>query len=160
MDTLRAGLEHNERDAPMADRTSSSITISARKSEVMTAIADFPAYPTWAEGIKSAEVLSTGDGDRAEQVRFTLEAGPIKDTYVLAYTWDGDDAVRWDLAERGKMLSGMSGSYRLADRDGGTAVTYELTVDVSIPMIGMFKRKAEKMIIDTALKGLKRHVEQ
>jgi hypothetical protein len=143
---------------PMADRTSSSITINAGKSGIMTAIADFPSYPTWAEGIKAAEVLSNGAQDRADRVRFTLEAGPIKDTYVLAYDWD-DDAVRWDLAERGKMLSGMSGSYRLTDRGGGTEVTYELTVDVSIPMIGMFKRKAEKIIIDSALKGLKRHVE-
>jgi hypothetical protein len=144
----------------MADRTSSSITINAGKSEVMTAIADFPAYPAWADGVKSAEVLATGAGDRAERVRFALEAGPIKDTYVLAYAWDGDDAVRWDLAERGKVLSAMSGSYRLADEGEGTGVTYELTVDVSIPMIGMLRRKAEKMIIDTALKGLKRHVER
>ena len=38
-------------------------------------------------------------------------------------------------------------------------MTYELAVDVRIPMIGMVKRKAEKRIIDSALKGLKRHVE-
>jgi hypothetical protein len=144
----------------MADRTSSNITINAGKPTVMTAIADFDAYPAWAEGIKSAEVLSTGHEGRAEKVRFTLEAGPIKDTYVLAYDWAGDDAVRWELAERGKVLSGMSGSYRLADQADGTAVTYELAVDVSIPMIGMLKRRAEKMIIDSALKGLKRHVER
>lgn len=144
----------------MADRTTSSITINSDRSRVMAAIADFPSYPAWAEGIKSAEVLATGAGDRAERVRFTLEAGPIKDTYVLAYDWEGDEAVRWDLAERGKVLSGMTGSYRLANRDGATDVTYELAVDVSIPMIGMLKRKAEKTIIDTALRGLKRHVER
>jgi hypothetical protein len=143
----------------MADRTSSSITINAGKPEVMAAIADVATYPEWADGIKSTEVLTTGDGGRPEHVRFTLEAGPIKDTYVLAYAWESDDVVRWDLSERGKMLSGMSGSYRLADRSDGTEVVYELAVDVSIPMLGMFKRKAEKMIIDTALKGLKRHVE-
>lgn len=150
----------------MADRTSSSITINSGKSAVMTAIADFAAYPTWADGVTSAEVLSTGAGERADRVRFTLEAGPIKDTYVLAYAWDGDDAVTWDLAERGKVVTGMSGSYRLAGRAGGSAgvaatdVTYQLAVDVSIPMIGMVKRRAEKMIIDAALKGLKRHVER
>jgi hypothetical protein len=38
-------------------------------------------------------------------------------------------------------------------------VTYRLRVDVSIPMIGMLKRRAEKVIIDTALKGLKQRVE-
>jgi hypothetical protein len=39
-------------------------------------------------------------------------------------------------------------------------VTYELAVDVRIPMIGMVKRKGEKRIIDSALKGLKRRVER
>jgi hypothetical protein len=146
----------------MAERTSSSININSGKSAIMMAIADFAAYPTWAEGIKAAEVLSTGDSGRADHVRFTLEAGMIKDSFVLAYTWEGDDAVRWDLAERGKAVTGMSGSYRLAGTDvaAGTDVTYELTVDVSIPMLGMLKRRAEKMIIDSALKGLKRHVER
>ena len=42
---------------------------------------------------------------------------------------------------------------------GGTLVTYRLAVDLNIPMLGMFKRKAEKVIIDTALKGLKKRVE-
>jgi hypothetical protein len=38
-------------------------------------------------------------------------------------------------------------------------VTFELTVGVRIPVIGMLKRRAEKTIIDTALKGLKLRVE-
>jgi len=143
----------------MADRTSSSISISATGSEIMAVIADFPAYPGWAEGITAAEIVSTGDYGRAERVRITLEAGPIKDTYVLAYDWNDDDAVHWNLAERGTMLTGMTGAYRLAERGGNTEVTYELAVDVRIPMIGMVKRKAEKRIIDTALTGLKRRVE-
>lgn len=146
----------------MADRTSSSIVINAGRSEVMKAIADFPAYPSWAEGIKSAEVLAEGQNGRAEQVRFSLEAGPIKDSYVLAYEWEGDESVRWSLAVPGSMLSGMTGSYVLTEQETGsgrTEVVYELAVDIKIPMIGMFKRKAEKIIIDAALKGLKRHVE-
>ena len=48
---------------------------------------------------------------------------------------------------------------RDARRRGGTEVTYRLAVEVSIPMIGMLRRKAEKVIIDTALKGLKKRVE-
>jgi hypothetical protein len=54
----------------------------------------------------------------------------------------------------------MDGCYRLADTADGTEVTYELAVDVRIPMIGMLKRKAEKMIIDTALKELKKRAER
>jgi hypothetical protein len=40
-----------------------------------------------------------------------------------------------------------------------TTVTYTLTVDLNMPMIGMFKRKAEKTIIGGALDGLKKKVE-
>jgi len=49
----------------------------------------------------------------------------------------------------------------LAPLEGGkkTEVTYQLTVDVKIPMLGMIKRKAEKVIIDRALDGLKKRVE-
>lgn len=144
----------------MADRTSSSITIDADKPAVMAAIADFATYPKWADGIKSADVVSEGADGRPERVRFVLDAGLIRDEYVLSYEWDGDDAVTWTLAERGTMLADMNGSYRLSEQaDGEVLVTYELAVEVAIPMIGMVKRKAEKRIIVTALKGLKRHVE-
>lgn len=59
------------------------------------------------------------------------------------------------------MLRALDGSYRLASLNNGasTEVTYQLTVDVKIPMLGMIKRKAEKVIIDRALDGLKKRVE-
>ena len=49
---------------------------------------------------------------RAEQVHFELEAAPIKDSYTLAYDWQGDSAVTWNLVE-GKMLKAMEGAYEL-----------------------------------------------
>lgn len=125
----------------------------------MTVIADFAAYPAWASGVKSAEVVEDGDGGRPRRVRFSLDAGVVKDSYVLGYDWAGDAAVRWHLAEPGTVVSGMTGGYLLAGRGGATEVTYELTVDVRIPMPGMLKRRAEKTIIDAALKGLKKRAE-
>ena len=59
----------------------------------------------------------------------------------------------------GNMLRVMDGSYQLKANGAKTTVTYTLTVDINLPMIGMFKRKAEKTIIDNALKGLKKRVE-
>nr|MBA2445438.1 cyclase [Nocardioidaceae bacterium] len=97
---------------------------------------------------------------QAEQVFFDFDASPIKDQYTLGYDWNGNKAVHWNLAEKGKMLTAMDGAYELEGGDsGGTEVTYRLAVDISIPMIGMLKRKAEKVIIDNALKGLKKRVE-
>jgi len=52
----------------------------------------------------------------------------------------------------------MDGTYLLDDHGASTTVHYRLAVDVRIPMIGMIKRKAERIIVDTALKGLRRRV--
>jgi ribosome-associated toxin RatA of RatAB toxin-antitoxin module len=143
----------------MAEQTTSSIVISAEPEAVMAVIADFEAYPSWAQGVKKAEPVEQGPAGRAEQVYFELDASPIKDAYTLSYDWNGDESVTWSLVE-GKMLKAMDGAYELSDRgDGSTEVSYRLAVDISIPMIGMLKRKAEKVIIDTALKGLKKRVE-
>ncbi len=143
----------------MAEQTSSSIVIDAPPAAVMDVIADFAAYPDWAKGVKQATVRAQGEGGRAQEVFFSLDVAPIKDEYTLAYTWNGDHDVTWTLAE-GKMLRALDGAYVLSDRgDGSTEVTYRLALDVSIPLIGMIKRKGEKILIDTALKGLKQRVE-
>jgi carbon monoxide dehydrogenase subunit G len=139
-------------------RTSSDIVIAAPRADIMAVIADFAQYPEWATGVRRADVVS-GDESRPDQVHFVLDAGPIRDEYDLGYTWDDDNGVRWKLVRAGSMLTDMDGTYELDEVDAGTQVTYTLAVDVSIPMLGMLKRKAEKVIIDTALKGLKRRVE-
>ena len=143
----------------MAEQTSSSIVVDAPPADVMAVIADFESYPEWAKGVQKAEVVDPGTGDRADQVYFALDVSPIKDEYTLAYDWDGDREVTWTLVE-GNMLRALDGAYTLVDRgDGSTEVTYRLALDVSIPLIGMLKRKGEKILIDTALKGLKKRVE-
>jgi ribosome-associated toxin RatA of RatAB toxin-antitoxin module len=144
----------------MAEQTTSSIVVDAAPDAVMDVIADFDAYPQWAKGVTTAETVVEGsDGGRAEQVFFALDVSPIKDEYTLSYVWDGDRRVTWTLVE-GKMLRALDGAYELRDRgDGSTEVTYRLALDVSIPLIGMLKRKGEKILIDAALKGLKKRVE-
>jgi len=143
----------------MAEATSSSITIAAPPERVMAVIADFAAYPEWADQINAVEVLAPGSAGRAERVRFTMDAGAIKDSYTLDYTWAPDGrSVSWTLV-KGQIQKAQDGSYALAGKGDSTTVTYSLAVDLNIPMIGMLRRKAEKVIIDTALKGLKRRVE-
>jgi Polyketide cyclase / dehydrase and lipid transport len=144
----------------MAAMTSSRIMIAAPRADVMAVIADFSAYPQWASAVRGAEVLGSDASGRASRVRFRLDAGVVKDTYVLGYDWDDDAGVRWDLAEPGSVISGMSGRYLLADRDGATEATYDLAVDLRVPMPGLLKRRAEKTIIQTALNGLKNRAER
>ncbi len=146
----------------MAEQTTSSIVVAAPPGVVMDVIADFDSYPSWATGVKQADVRSRheqgSEAGRAEQVYFVLDVAPIKDQYTLAYAWQGDRQVSWHLVE-GTMLRSLDGAYVLSEVPGGTEVTYRLALDVSIPLIGMLKRKGEKILIDTALKGLKKRVE-
>ncbi|GGO81973.1 SRPBCC family protein [Wenjunlia tyrosinilytica] len=144
----------------MAEHTRSSITIDATPAEVMGVISDFAKYPEWTGEVKEAEILKVGPDGRAEQVKLVLDAGAIKDAHTLAYTWEGDRMCSWSLV-KSQMLRSLDGSYSLAPVGDGshTEVTYQLAVDVKIPMLGMIKRKAEKVIIDRALSGLKKRVE-
>jgi uncharacterized membrane protein len=142
----------------MADQSTQSIVVDAPSADVMTVIADFPAYPQWAASVKKVEVLEEGADGRARRVRFAIDQAMIRDEYVLEYTWDGDRKVSWTLVE-GQLQKRNDGSYTLAERDGSTEVTYAITIDVNMPLIGMLKRKAEKVILDTALKELKKRVE-
>ena len=142
----------------MAHQSTESIVVHAPAREVMEVIADFPAYPEWVAAAKKVEVIEPGPDGRARQVHFVLDAGAIKDDYVLEYTWDGDHRVTWTLV-KGQMQKSQQGSYTLTESDGDTEVTYDLTIDLQIPMLGMIKRKAEKVILDTALKELKKRVE-
>lgn len=146
----------------MADSTKSSVSIQAPPAEVLDVIADFDGYPEWTGQIKKAEILSEDEQGWPLQVQLTLDAGVIKDTYVLAYTWDvqedGTGVVSWELV-KSSILKSLDGVYRLSGSGEHTDVIYELTVDLSISVIGMLRRKAEKTIIETALKGLKKRVE-
>ncbi|MDQ3405754.1 MAG: SRPBCC family protein [Actinomycetota bacterium] len=144
----------------MADESTQSIVVEAPAERIMAVIADFPAYSEWAKAFKRAEVLSRDADGRAEQVAFTLDAGPFQDTYTLGYTWAADGlTVDWNLV-KGQMQRSQRGRYALTPDGDRTTVTYTLSVQLVVPMIGLFRRKAEKVIMDTALKELKRHVER
>jgi hypothetical protein len=78
---------------------------------------------------------------------------------VYSYA-DDISRIEWHLLAPSRMQRAQDGSYDLAgNADGTTTVTYTLAVELSIGMLGMFKRKAEKMIMDSALRELKRRVE-
>ncbi len=143
----------------MPERTSGEITISASAAAVMQVIADLRAYPEWSEGIDEVEVLDSFPDGRPQRARFSFNPGPIADTFVLEYEWDGDSSVSWVLTE-GTLVKAQEGRYTLAVEDSGAVlVTYELAVELSIPMIGKIRARAEKMIVKTALVGLKNRVE-
>jgi ribosome-associated toxin RatA of RatAB toxin-antitoxin module len=145
----------------MADTSTQSIVIAAQASRVAEVICDFGRYPEWVTAAKSVEVTEEYDDGYASQVRFVLDAGVVADEYTLAYEYAEDiSRIEWHLVEPSKMQKAQDGSYDIVDNgDGTVTVTYTLSVELALGMLGMFKRKAEKVIMETALNELKRRVE-
>jgi len=143
----------------VADNTSQTIYIDADPGTVMQVIADIASYPQWVSEYKETEVLEADAEGYPKTARLVLDAAVLKDTMVLAYVWPPDHkSVRWSLVSS-SLLRALDGAYHLAPKGSGTDVTYELSVDLVIPMIGLLKRKAERRLTDTALKDLKKRVE-
>lgn len=143
----------------MADKTNQTIYIDADPAEVMKAIADIESYPDWINEYKEVEVLEATDDGYPKKARMLMDAGIFKDTLIMNYQWPDDrESLSWTL-ESSSLLKSLEGSYLLAPKGSGTDVTYELAVDLAVPMIGMLKRKAERRLIDGALKDLKKRVE-
>ena len=146
----------------MAESTTSSIVIRATPKQIMDVIADVESYPEWTPGVSHVEAITVFDDalERVAEARFVMDQAGIRDEHVYVYTWDEHDEVRWELREPGRMVKALHGVYTMRARDDQTTeVSYSLAVDVAIPMLGMMRRKAEKVITDTALKGLKKRVE-
>ncbi len=145
----------------MAETSTQSIVIAAPPERVVEVICDFPRYPEWVSAVKRAEVTEEYEDGYASQVKFVLDAGVVQDEYTLVYEYAEDlSRIQWRLAGPSKIQKAQDGSYDIEQNpDGTSTVTYTLAVELSIGMLGMFKRKAEKMIMDSALRDLKRRVE-
>jgi len=145
--------------ATVADRTAQTIYVDADPRTVMAVIADIASYPEWVSEYTAAEVLDADPEGYPLLARLVLDAAVLKDTMVLQYDWPAEhDSVRWSLVSS-SLLTALNGTYVLTPSGAGTEVTYELAVDVAIPMIGLLKRKAERRITGTALTDLKKRVE-
>lgn len=144
----------------MADASTKSVEMAADPAAIMDTIADVAAYPEWAGAVKTVTVTEAGtSANRPRRVRFELDAGAFKDTYELQYTWAADGlSVSWTLVQ-GKLQKAQIGSYVLRPGATSTTVTYSLTVQLTIPLIGPLRRTAEKRIMDTALEELRKRVE-
>lgn len=139
----------------MTEGTFQTIEIDAPAGDLYDVVADIGSYPEWATGVKEVEVLESDADDRVIRARFVLE-GFIKEIeYVLEYTHDRPNSLTWRSVESDdvKMLEG---SYTFNPVDGSTEVVYALTVEPNFTIPGFIRRQAERQIVTTALKGLRK----
>lgn len=144
----------------MAESAHERITVNAAPDEVYGVAIDFGNYPRWAKDVKSAQVLSTDEDGRGLQVEYRAAAMGRSMRYVLEYDYsDAPDAFRWQLLE-GDMLRRLDGQYAFAADGDSTRVTYDLAVELAIPLPGLIKRRASGLIMGNALRELKNECER
>ncbi len=124
----------------------------------MDVIADVEAYPDWISGVDAANAEELQESGRPASATFHGNLGMIRDSYTVAYDW-AETEVSWHLTN-GDKISDLHGTYVCTDLgDGTTEVEYRLAVELVVPVVSMLRRRGEKAVIDSALKGLKRRVE-
>lgn len=149
----------------MADRASERTIIRATPDAIFAVIADYDAYPQWATHIKSVDVQRLDDDGRAGLVAYRAAAMGRSAAYVLEYFYGTNPLrVSWRLAH-GDLVRRLDGRYLLVPLEDDavgprTEVTYELEVEVSMPMPGFVRRRAESSILRSALEELRAWIEE
>ena len=147
----------------MPDQATERTTIDASPERVLAAALAFEDYPSWAHDIKETEVLERDDEGRGTKVRYRAAAMGRSTTYVLGYDYSElPRTLSWQLLES-DITRQLDGSYEFVAVDGDpgrTEVTYELLVELVVPLPSFVKRRAETRIVHTALRELKAWVER
>ncbi len=139
--------------------TVQTIEVSADPQLVYEVALDLEAYPSWAVGVKEVTILEEDDYGRPVRVEFVTDAMIKEISYVLRYSYELDNGFSWT-AEPGDDINEMEGSYQFNELDdGNTEVLYALKVDPAFSVPGFLRRQAEKQIVSSALRGLKKRSE-
>lgn len=143
----------------MAVSGSKEFEVKADPATVMAALVAVDRLPEWSSAHKSVTVESTHPDGRPHRVRMTVSVVGITDEQVVDYSYEGDEKLSWTLVSGGQQKQ-QDGCYLLTSNgNGGTHVEFSLTVDPKIPVPGFLVKRAQKMALDTASKGLTTFVE-
>ncbi|MCU1459504.1 MAG: Polyketide cyclase / dehydrase and lipid transport [Actinomycetia bacterium] len=144
----------------MGEQTHERIEIRATPAQCWAVAVDVAHYPDWAKDVKEAKVVDLDADGRPARAEFRVAAMGRSIHYVLEYDYsDAPRSFGWKLVE-GDMLRQLDGSYSFEADGDVTRVTYDLAVDITMPLPGLIKRRAAGLITGNALKELKKAVER
>lgn len=136
----------------MAVSASTEFDLKAPASLVMEILLDVESLPEWSGPHKSATIVTEDSEGRPARVELAVSAVGMTDNQTLDYTWT-DTTCAWELVESDQ-LSEQSGVYTLTDNGDTTHVKFDLSVELKIKLPGLIVKRAQKIAVDTAKKGL------
>lgn len=141
-----AAVRHN---GDMADTAKQTTVIAASPDRCFQVATEFERYPEWAKDVKEAVVLERDAQGRATKVEFRASALGRSTHYTLGYSYgDSPLTIAWRLVD-GDIMRTLDGDYMFESVSNGTLVTYDLSIDLVIPLPGFVKRRAENRILHT-----------
>ncbi len=143
----------------MVEGTVQKVEISAAPQHVYEVALDLEAYTEWADGVRSVEVTSEDEYGRPATANFVIDAMVKEISYTLEYNFGYDNGFAWSAIPNSDLRS-LEGRYEFNEIDGGCEVIYALKVDPAFTVPGFLRRQAEKQIVGTALRGLKKRAEE
>jgi ribosome-associated toxin RatA of RatAB toxin-antitoxin module len=144
----------------MSESSTSTVEVTAPLAEVAAKLSAIAGYPEWLSSIKKVEVTESDAEGRATKADVSIDAGVMKDRATLSYDWSkAPNEISFSLDDA-DLMTAMDGKYTLKAVDADTTlVTYELGVELSLPVPRMMISKTEKTTIDQALKELQAQFE-
>ena len=144
----------------MAQRATESIVVNATPAVVYGVVTDFEHYADWVGDLKRIAVLARDDQNRPLDVEFRAAAFGRSTTYTLRYDYGRTpDRLSWHQTE-GDLTETMVGEYRFEALEGATKVTYDLEVELLVPIPTFIKSRAAYRIQTQALRELKAQAEK
>lgn len=145
--------------AAVTERTTETTVVAADPETVFSVAVDLEDYPEWASEVRSVAIGERDAEQRPLVATFRAAAFGRSTTYTLRYDYrDAPKAVSWVQVE-GDLTSTLDGSYRFEPCDAGTLVTYQLEVELRVPIPGFVKQRAARLVQGIALRDLKARAE-
>ncbi len=143
----------------MAQRATESIIVNAAPGVVYGVVVDFLSYTEWVSDLKNITILEYDGAGRGLEVEFRAAAFGRSTTYALRYDYSrAPEQLNW-AQTRGDITESLQGQYRFEPEGAATKVTYDLEVELLVPIPPFVKARAAQRIQTQALRELKARAE-
>ncbi len=143
----------------MIQRARRSVVVAAPPEVVYDVVADVERYGEWTSELKSVAVRERDADGRPLEVEFRAAAFGRSTTYTLRYDYTrAPTEIAWHQVE-GDLTSILDGRYRFEPVAGGTRVTYDIAVELRVPIPAFVRSRAAARIQAQALDELRARAE-
>ncbi len=144
----------------MTQRATESITVNASPETIYAVVTNFEHYADWVSDLKRIDVVSRDEQGRGLEVEFRAAAFGRSTTYTLHYDYSkAPRELSWRQIQ-GDLTETLNGRYTFEADGDETKVTYDLEVELLVPIPTFIKSRAAYRIQTQALRELKAQAER